>query len=98
RPKTVLVQPDDTWGFPLASDMLLEDREFRFQQCRSGIFNIDVREDGGFRKRYYPTDFGYVLYDDGRFYDHTGHSVTLLTSDPVYERGNGAIYEIDGFL
>lgn len=97
-PKTLLVQPDYIWEGVLASDMLPDDRDFRVQQCRSGIFNIDVREDGGFRKRFYPTDFGYVLYNDGRFYDHTGHSVQLLTSDPVYERGNGAIYEIDGFL
>lgn len=96
--KTLLVQSDDVWGLPLGSEMLPEDRDFRFQQCRSGIFNMDVRQDGGFRKRYYPTDFGYILYNDGRFYDYTGHSVALLTSDPVYERGNGAIYEIDGFL
>ncbi|MEC3878977.1 fasciclin domain-containing protein [Parapedobacter sp. 10938] len=96
--KTLLVQSDEVWGFPLASDMLPEDREYRYQTCRTGMLNIDVREDGGFRKRFYPTDFGYVLYDDGRFYDYTGHSVALLTSDPVWERTNGTIYEIDGFL
>jgi len=96
--KTLLVQSDDVWGFPLASDMLSEEREYRFQQCRSGILNLDVREDGGFRKRFYATDFGHVLYDDGRFYDYTGHSVQLLTTDAVWERTNGAIFEIDGFL
>lgn len=96
--KTLLVQPDDVWGFPLASDMLPDEREYRYQECRSGILNLDVRADGGFRKRFYATDFGYVLYDDGRFYDHTGHSVQLLTADPVWERVNGAIFEIDGFL
>lgn len=96
--KTLLVQSDDVWGFPLAADMLSEEREYRFQQCRSGVLNLDVREDGGFRKRFYATDFGYILYDDGRFYDYTGHSVALLTTDAVWERTNGAIFEIDGFL
>ncbi|WP_257669250.1 fasciclin domain-containing protein [Parapedobacter tibetensis] len=96
--KTLLVQSDDVWGFPLASDMLPEDRVYRYEQCRSGVLNLDVREDGGFRKRFYATDFGHVLYDDGRFYDYTGHSVQLLTNSPVWERVNGAIFEIDGFL
>lgn len=97
-PKTLLVQSDDVWGTPLAEDMLPEEQELRYQVCRTGMFNIDVREDGGFRKRFYPSDFGFILYDDGEFYDHTGHSVKLLTPDPVWERVNGAIYEIDGFL
>lgn len=97
-PATLLVQPDDVWGFPLAQDLQLEERELRYQECRSGILNVDVRADGGFRKRFYPTDFGYVLYDAGRFYDYTGHSVRLLTNEPVWERTNGSIHEIDGFL
>ncbi len=96
--KTLLVQSDQVWGFPLAADMLVEEREYRFQQCRTGILSLDVRDDGGFRKRFYSTDFGYILYNDGRFYDYTGHSVELLTTDPVWERTNGAIFEIDGFL
>lgn len=96
--KTLLVQPDDVWGFPLAADMLPEEREYRLQQCRTGVLNLDIREDGGFRKRFYATDYGHVLYDDGHFYDYTGHSVQLLTSTPVWERINGAIFEIDGFL
>ena len=96
--KTLLVQSDDVWGFPLAADMLPEDLEYRYQSCRTGVLNIDVREDEGFRKRFYATDFGHVLYDEGRFYDYTGHSAALLTSEPVWERTNGTIYEIDGFL
>ncbi|MFC3196841.1 fasciclin domain-containing protein [Parapedobacter deserti] len=97
-PVTLLVQPDDVWGFPLAADMLAEDREYRYRECRTGVLNLDVREDGGFRRRFYPTEFGYILYQGGRLYDHTGHSVALLSDDPVWERSNGAIFEIDGFL
>ena len=59
---------------------------------------MDVRKDGGFRKRFYPTEFGYILFDNNKFYDYTGKSVSLLTTSPVWERINGSIYEIDGFL
>lgn len=97
-PKTLLVQSDEVWGTPLAEDMEVEALELRLQECRAGVFNMDIREDGGFRKRFYPTDFGYILYDEGRFYDYTGHSVALLTPQPVWEKVNGTIYEIDGFL
>ncbi|MFB5945977.1 fasciclin domain-containing protein [Albibacterium profundi] len=97
-PKTLLVQSDEVWGTPLAEDMEVEAQELRLQECRAGVFNMDIREDGGFRKRFYPTDFGYILYEDGRFYDYTGHSVALLTPQPVWEKVNGTIYEIDGFL
>lgn len=97
-PKTVLLQPDEFWGFPLAEDMNKEDLERRLEACRTGIINLDVRTEDGFRKRYYPTEFGYILYDDGRFYDYTGNSVSLLSGESVWERSNGTIYEIDGFL
>lgn len=55
-------------------------------------------EDGGFKNRFYPTDYGYILYKDNKLYDYTGHSVNLLTPDPVWEKPTGVIYEIDGFL
>lgn len=97
-PKTVLIQSDEVWGFPLAEDMLDVDRLYRVQQCKAGIFNIDVRADGGFRKKFYPTNFGYILYDNGKFYDYTGNSVNLVSPAPEWEASNGAIYGIDGFL
>ncbi|MCH5599829.1 fasciclin domain-containing protein [Niabella ginsengisoli] len=97
-PKTVLIQSDDVWGFPLAEDLLDLDRQYRLQQCRAGIFNIDVRADNGFRKRFYPTNFGYILYDNGKFYDYTGNSINLISTVPEWEATNGAIYSVDGFL
>jgi uncharacterized surface protein with fasciclin (FAS1) repeats len=97
-PKTVLIQSDEVWGFPLAEDMLEADRLYRVQQCKAGIFNIDVRADGGFRKKFYPTNFGYILYDNGKFFDYTGNSVNLVAPTPEWEASNGAIYGIDGFL
>lgn len=97
-PKTMLIQSDEVWGVPLAEDLNQKDLEWRKQQCKAGIFNIDVREDGGFRKRFYPTGYGYVYYENGRFYDYTGHSVGLVSSDPEWNGANGAIYQIDGFL
>ncbi|HYH55704.1 MAG TPA: fasciclin domain-containing protein, partial [Anseongella sp.] len=57
-----------------------------------------VRTEEGFRKRYYPTEYGYILFDNGKFYDYTGHSVSLRSETPTWERSKGAIYEIDGFL
>lgn len=96
--KTILVQPDDFWTGPIAEDMTAEEREARRKECRTGIFNIDVRDDGGFRKRYYSTEFGWILFDNNRFIDYTGNSVSLLSRQPVWEKSNGAIFEIDGFL
>ncbi|GGH18454.1 hypothetical protein GCM10011418_22130 [Sphingobacterium alkalisoli] len=97
-PKTLLVQSDEVWGFPFAQDMEPLEQELRYQQCRTGIFNLDIRADGGFRKRFYPTDHGFVLFDNDQFEDYSGHKVNLLTKNPVWEKSNGAIYEIDGFL
>jgi hypothetical protein len=97
-PRTLLVQSDEVWGSPLAEDMEDEDLELRYEQCRTGMLNIDVRKDGGFRKRYYPTEYGYILYDNKKFFDYTGHSVSLIRTEPAWERSNGAIYEIGGFL
>jgi uncharacterized surface protein with fasciclin (FAS1) repeats len=96
--RTLLLQPDEVWGFPLAEDMDAATLLIRQNACRTGILNIDVRADGGFRRRFYPTEFGYILYDNGKFTDYTNHSVSLIKSSPTWERGNGAIYEIDGFL
>lgn len=96
--KTILLQPDEVWGFPLAEDMDTDVRLIRFNQCRTGILNVDVRKDGGFRRRFYPTEFGYILYQNGQFIDYTGKSVSLLKSQPTWQRSNGAIFEIDGFL
>ena len=96
--KTILLQPDEAWGFPLAEDMDADARLIRFNECRTGILNVDVRKDGGFRNRYYPTEFGYILYENGKFIDYTGKSVSLLKSQPTWQRINGAIFEIDGFL
>lgn len=97
-PKTILLQPDNVWGSPLAPDMTTTARDIRYNECRTGIINMDIRQDGGFRKRFYPTEFGYILFDSNKFYDYTGKSVSLLTTSPVWERVNGSIYEIDGFL
>jgi uncharacterized surface protein with fasciclin (FAS1) repeats len=96
--KTILLQPDAVWGFPLAEDMDVDARLIRLNECRTGILNIDVRKSGGFKKRYYPTEFGYIFYENGKFTDYTGKSVSLLTPQPTWERTNGAIFEIDGFL
>lgn len=96
--KTVLLQPDGSWGFPLAQDMNTEELERRYYECHTGIINMDVRTEEGFRHRYYPTDYGYILYDEGKFYDYTGHSVSLRSETPAWERSNGTIYEVDGFL
>src|SRR5690606_37968530 len=97
-PKTLLVQSDDVWGSPFAQDMDAIAIETRLKECKAGIFNYNVQEDGGFQRRFYPTDYGYILYDNNKFYDYTGHSVNLLTSEPVWEKPTGVIYEIDGFL
>lgn len=96
--RTILLQPDEQWGFPLAEDMDAATLLIRQNACRTGILNIDVRADGGFRKRFYPTEFGYILYDNSKFIDYTGNTVSLMKSSPTWERGNGAIYEINGFL
>ncbi len=97
-PKTLLVQTDETWGSPFAQDMDAERLEQRLDACRAGIFHFDTHADGGFKKRYYPTDQGYILYSEQKFFDYTGHSVNLVAADPVWTRPTGAIYEIDGFL
>ena len=97
-PKTLLVQPDQVWGSPLVDDLETEALDVRYRQCRTGIFNVNVLEDGGLRKRFYPTEFGYILYDNKKFYDYTGKSVSLLSETPGWVRSNGAIFEIDGFL
>lgn len=97
-PKTLLVQSDEVWGAPFAQDMDPLTLEQRLRECKAGIFHFDAHADGGFKKRFYPTDEGYILYDDNKFYDYTGHSVNLLTVNPVWEKPTGAIYEIDGFL
>jgi len=96
--KTILLQPDEAWGFPLAEDMDVDARLIRQNQCRTGILNIDVRKDGGFRRRYYPTEFGYIYYENGKFTDYTGKTVSLMKTQPTWQRTNGAIFEIDGFL
>lgn len=97
-PKTLLVQSDEVWGSPFAQDMDALAIEKRLQECKSGILHYNVMEDGGFKNRFYPTDYGYILYKDNKLYDYTGHSVNLLTPDPVWEKPSGVIYEIDGFL
>lgn len=97
-PKTLLVQSDEYWGSPFAEDMDAIELEKRLKQCRAGIFHFDAYADGGFKKRFYPTDEGYILYNNGRFYDYTGHSVELISSIPTWTKPTGAIYEIDGFL
>ncbi|HEY9559814.1 MAG TPA: fasciclin domain-containing protein, partial [Anseongella sp.] len=97
-PKTVLLQSDELWGTPLAQDMTPEELEYRYMQCRTGIINEDVRLEDGFRRKYYATEFGYLYYEDGKIYDYTGNSVSLVSTTPTWERSNGAIYEIDGFL
>ena len=97
-PKTILLQPDQAWGSPLAQDMDAATLKIRQDMCRTGILNVDVRKDGGFRKRFYPSEFGYILFDNNKFVDYTGHSVSLLKDKPTWERNNGSIYEIDGFL
>ncbi|MFT4094657.1 MAG: fasciclin domain-containing protein [Niabella sp.] len=97
-PKTVLIQSDDVWGFPLAEDMETDALELRKQECLAGVFDVDVRADNGFRKRFYPTGYGYVLYDNGRFYDYTGSSVGLVSTASEWDGANGAIYQVDGFL
>lgn len=55
-PKTILLQPDEVWGFPLAQDMNSDELEQRYQECRTGIINMDVRTDDGFHHRFYPTE------------------------------------------
>jgi len=97
-PKTLLVQSDEIWGSPFAQDMDQIQLEKRLKECRAGIFHFNVLTDGGFKKRFYPTDEGYILFDDNKFFDHTGHSVNLITRSPVWEKPTGSIYEIDGFL
>lgn len=96
--KTILLQPDTYWTGVPVEDLAAADREIKRQECRTGIFNIDVRSDGGFRKRYYPTEYGWILFDNNKFIDYTGNSVSLLSRTPVWEKSNGAIFEIDGFL
>src|SRR3546814_4526515 len=64
----------------------------------TGIINEDVRLEDGFRRKYYATEFGYLYYEDGKIYDYTSNSVSLVSTTPTWERSNGAIYEIDGFL
>ncbi|WP_460766398.1 fasciclin domain-containing protein [Niabella terrae] len=97
-PKTMLVQSDEIWGVPLAEDLNETDLDYKKQQCRAGIFNIDVRTDQGFRKRFYPAGSGYIYFEGGRFYDYTGHSVKLISTEPEWEGANGAVYQVDGFL
>jgi len=97
-PKTILLQPDLYWGSPLAEDMLPDDLLKRYEECRTGIFNINVLEDGGFRKRFYPSEYGYILFENDKLYDYTGKYVSLVSNSPTWVRSNGAIFEIDGFL
>lgn len=97
-PTTLLVQSDEVWGSPFAQDMDALTLEARLNEARTGIFHFDAYTDGGFKKRFYPTDQGYILYDNNKFYDYSGHSVNLLTPDPVWTKPTGSIFEIDGFL
>ena len=95
--RTILIQPDIVWALP-AQNLDAVEREKKLNECKAGIINMDVRQDGGLRKRYYPTDMGYILFDNNKFTDFTGKQVSLLASNPTWERTNGAIYEINGFL
>lgn len=95
--RTILLQPDDIW-LTQAPNLDVLDRERRVNECKTGIINMDVRKDGGFRKRYYPTEFGYILFENDGFVDFTGKRAGLIKTAPVWERSNGAIYEINDFL
>ncbi len=97
-PATLLVQHDSIWGSPPAAALGTIELEERLKECRTGILNYNVLEDGGFQNRFYPTENGYVLYQDNRIYDYTGKSVSLMTDEPTWERVNGGIFEVDGFL
>ncbi|MCH5686898.1 fasciclin domain-containing protein [Niabella sp. W65] len=96
-PKTVLIQSDEVWGFPWQRICLT------LTGC-TGCSNvkpaslISMCVPTGISQKFYPTNFGYILYDAGKFYDYTGNSVNLVSSAPEWEASNGAIYGIDGFL
>lgn len=97
-PKTLLVQSDEIWGSPFAQDMDALTLEARLQSCKAGIFHFDVHADGGFKRRFYPTDYGYILFENNKLIDYSGNSVGLVQSEPVWVKPTGAIFEIDGFL
>lgn len=97
-PATVLVQPDEIWGSPSAADLGTKELEYRIKECRTGILNYNVLEDGGFQNRFYPTENGYILYEDNKLYDYTGKYVSIISPNPTWVRKNGGIFEIDGFL
>ena len=94
-PKTMLVQPDAYWDKPLddySSDYRLDSLRF---QLGAGMINENVKE---FKRRFYSTSFGSILYEDGGFIDYTGKKVNLVSDEMTWEGANGAIFEIDGFL
>lgn len=94
-PKTMLVQPDQFWSKPVGdySDKYRADT-LRFK-LGAGMINANVKE---FEHRYYSTSYGSILYEDGAFYDYTGHKVELVSASSTWEGSNGAIFEINGFL
>lgn len=94
-PKTMLVQPDEYWEKPLddySSDYRSDTLRF---VLGAGMINENVKE---FKRRYYSTSYGSILYEDGGFIDYTGKKVNLVDSEMSWEGSNGAIFEIDDFL
>lgn len=94
-PKTMLVQPDASWDKPLddySSDYRSDSLRF---QLGAGMINENVKE---FKRRFYSTSYGSILYEDGGFIDYTGKKVNIISDGMTWEGSNGAIFEIDGFL
>lgn len=111
-PKTILIQPDserDAWINPKNGKFgvnAYEDKELDTlsMRLRSGILDIKITTADEFEHRFYPGPFGYILYEDGYFYDYKGKAKedpsdpVKLLSDAVWQGENGSIFEIDGIF
>ncbi|MDR1755700.1 MAG: fasciclin domain-containing protein [Culturomica sp.] len=111
-PRTILIQPDASvtaWTNPDNSQYGIDAWPANYQdtlggRLRAGILNFNV-PDGEFEHRFYPAPHGYILYEDGFFYDWKGKQtvdpsrpVQLLSTEATWEGVNGSIYEIDGIF
>lgn len=95
--RTLLIQPDESWT------RKVDDYESKYLdtlgwRLSAGIINQNI-EDGNFKKQYYLTSYGALLYEgDGVFSDYKENKVHLLSNQPVWTKETGNIYEIDGIF
>ena len=104
-PKTILIQPDNSesaWTNPANGKYGTDAWDANYQdtlgmRLRAGVLDYKVA-DGQFEHRYYPGPYGYILFEDGYFFDYKRNAARLLSTSSTWNGVNGSMYEIDGIF